>query len=88
MRSAVQQWLNPAPEELPDDFEMPIWDHLDELRERVLVGGLAAGAAVLTCFLFAKDLVVFLEAPVAAQVRCWCQWREWQAGRRGARGHG
>jgi sec-independent protein translocase protein TatC len=63
----VEQWLNPPEEELPDDFEMPIWDHLDELRERVLVGGLAAAAAVLTCFLFAKDLVVFLEAPVAAQ---------------------
>ena len=63
----MEQWLNPPEEELPDDFEMPIWDHLDELRERVLVGGLAAAAAVLTCFLFAKDLVVFLEAPVAAQ---------------------
>jgi sec-independent protein translocase protein TatC len=44
---------------------MPIWDHLEELRERVLVGALAAGIAVLACFLFSKDLVVFLEAPVA-----------------------
>jgi len=42
-------------------------DHLDELRERVLVGALAAGAAVLTCFAVSKDLVVFLEAPVASQ---------------------
>ncbi len=32
------------------------------------VGALAAAAAVLTCFIFSKDLVVFLEAPVAAQV--------------------
>lgn len=66
-RSAVEQWLSPPSEELPDDFEMPIWDHLEELRERVLVGALAAGAAILTCFAFSKDLVVFLEAPVAAQ---------------------
>ncbi|KAL4445866.1 hypothetical protein ABPG77_009065 [Micractinium sp. CCAP 211/92] len=65
--SSVSAWLNPPKEELPDDFEMPIWDHLDELRERVLVGALAAAAAVLTCFIFSKDLVVFLEAPVAAQ---------------------
>lgn len=36
--STVSAWLNPPKEELPDDFEMPIWDHLDELRERVLVG--------------------------------------------------
>ena len=46
---------------------MPIWDHLDELRERVIVAALAAGTAVLTCFAFSKDLVVFLEAPVASQ---------------------
>ena len=42
-------------------------DHLDELRERVLVGALAAAVAVLTCFAVSKDLVVFLEAPVASQ---------------------
>lgn len=65
--NTVSAWLNPPKEELPDDFEMPIWDHLDELRERVLVGALAAAVAVLTCFIFSKDLVVFLEAPVAAQ---------------------
>lgn len=46
---------------------MPIWDHLDELRERVIVAALAAGTAILTCFCFSKDLVVFLEAPVASQ---------------------
>ena len=31
------------------------------------MGALAAGAAVLTCFAVSKDLVVFLEAPVASQ---------------------
>ncbi|GAB4816971.1 hypothetical protein N2152v2_004017 [Parachlorella kessleri] len=66
-REAVNAFLYPDPEELPDDFEMPIWDHLDELRERVLVAAAAAGLAVCACFLFAKDLVVFLEAPVAQQ---------------------
>lgn len=44
---------------------MPIWDHLEELRERVLVGLLAAGAAIGGCFAFSKELVLFLEAPVA-----------------------
>ena len=47
--------------------QMPIWDHLEELRERVVVGALAAAIAVLTCFCFSKELVVFLEAPVASQ---------------------
>ena len=42
-------------------------DHLDELRERVLVAALAALVSVLACFAFSRDLVVFLEAPVATQ---------------------
>lgn len=44
---------------------MPIWDHLEELRERVLVGLLAAAVAISGCFCFSKELVLFLEAPVA-----------------------
>lgn len=66
-KTSIQKFLYPEPEDLPDDFSMPIWDHLDELRERVIVAALAAGTAVLTCFAFSKDLVVFLEAPVASQ---------------------
>ena len=65
--SAVQRFLYPEQKELPDDFAMPIWDHLDELRERVLLAALAAAFAVAGCFAFSKDLVVFLEAPVADQ---------------------
>ncbi|KAG2495289.1 hypothetical protein HYH03_006562 [Edaphochlamys debaryana] len=63
--SPVAKFLYPDPEELPNDIQMPIWDHLEELRERVFVGLLACGAAILTCFVFSKELVVFLEAPVA-----------------------
>ena len=66
-KTSIQKFLYPEPEDLPDDFSMPIWDHLDELRERVIVAALAAATAVLTCFCFSKDLVVFLEAPVAQQ---------------------
>lgn len=66
-RSAVEKFFFPDKEDLPDDFEMPIWDHLEELRERVLISGLAAAAAILLCFCFSKDLVVFLEAPVISK---------------------
>jgi sec-independent protein translocase protein TatC len=66
--TALMKILNPPKEELPDDFTMPVWDHLAELRERVLLGALAATLAILTCFFFSKDLVVFLEAPVISQV--------------------
>ncbi len=65
--SPLQSWLYPEPSELSEDFQMPIWDHLDELRERVLVAGLAGLVAVLACFCFSKELVVFLEAPVVGQ---------------------
>ena len=66
-RSAIQNFFYPPPEELPDDFQMPIWDHLDELRERVIVAALAAATAVGLCFAYSRDLVLFLEAPVASQ---------------------
>lgn len=118
-KTAVQSFFFPDKEDLPEDFEMPIWDHLEELRERVMVAALACGGmhswplhvlqilrlpmffsfkpfttqfptlctivssfipmrkpkndpphntvAILTCFAFSKDLVLFLEAPVATQ---------------------
>ena len=66
-QSNVEKFMYPDPSELPSDFEMPIWDHLEELRERVMAGALAGAIAVLTCFCFSKELVVFLEAPVAEQ---------------------
>lgn len=63
----MQKFLYPDQTELPNDLNMPIWDHLDELRERVIVGALAALVAVLACFTYSKELIIFLEAPVAEQ---------------------
>lgn len=63
----LSSWLYPAKEELPDDVEMSLFDHLDELRDRILVSVAVVGAAILGCFAFAKDLIVFLEAPVYSQ---------------------
>lgn len=65
--SSVYEFLYPRKEELPDDKEMTIFDHLEELRERIFVSVLAVGAAILGCFAFSKDLIVFLEAPVKTQ---------------------
>jgi len=66
-RTPVQKFLYPDKDELPDDVPMSIWDHLEELRERVLVSVGVVGGAILLCFCFSKDLVTFLEAPVYAQ---------------------
>ena len=46
---------------------MPIWDHLEEFRERVLLSGIACVLGIITCFCFSKELVIFLEAPVVSE---------------------
>ncbi|KAG9449022.1 hypothetical protein H6P81_008987 [Aristolochia fimbriata] len=64
--SALYNFLYPNKELLPDDKEMSIFDHLEELRERVFVSVLAVGAAILGCFAFSKQLILLLEAPVSS----------------------
>ena len=64
-KTAVAKFLFPDKEELPDDVEMSIWEHLDELRERILVSVIGVGALILGCFGYSKQLVELLEAPVA-----------------------
>merc|ERR1711937_1035711 len=63
-KSAVYDFFFPEPNSLPSDVEMPIWDHLEELRERIILAGSAGAVAIIMCFYFSKDLMVFLEAPV------------------------
>lgn len=65
--SGLYEFLYPSKELLPDDKEMSIFDHLEELRERIFVSVLAVGAAILGCFAFSKELVLVLEAPVKEQ---------------------
>lgn len=65
--SSLYNFLYPDKELLPDDKEMSIFDHLEELRQRIFVSVLAVGAAILGCFAFSKDLIVILEAPVKTQ---------------------
>ncbi|KAI3729385.1 hypothetical protein L6452_18042 [Arctium lappa] len=65
--SALYNFLYPDKELLPEDKEMSIFDHLEELRERIFVSVLAVGAAILGCFAYSKDLIMILEAPVRTQ---------------------
>lgn len=66
-KSSLYSFLYPSQELLPDDKEMSIFDHLEELRDRIFVSVLAVGAAILGCFVFSKDLIKILEAPVSTQ---------------------
>lgn len=65
--NAIYNFLYPSQELLPDDKEMSIFDHLEELRERIFISVAAVGVAMLGCFVVSKDLIVFLEAPVKTQ---------------------
>ncbi|KAK6132065.1 hypothetical protein DH2020_034186 [Rehmannia glutinosa] len=65
--NSIYNFLYPSKELLPDDKEMSIYDHLEELRDRIFVSVLAVGAAIVGCFAFSKDLIMLLEAPVRAQ---------------------
>lgn len=46
---------------------MSIFDHLEELRQRIFVSIMAVGAAMLGCFAYSKELIMLLEAPVREQ---------------------
>lgn len=65
--SPIYNFLYPQKELLPDDKEMSLFDHLEELRERIFVSVFAVGAAIVGCFAFSKELVIVLEAPVKSQ---------------------
>ncbi|CAN0877039.1 Sec-independent protein translocase protein TATC, chloroplastic [Linum grandiflorum] len=65
--SAIYDFLYPDKELLPDDTEMSLFDHLEELRQRLFISVLAVGGAIAGCFAFSKELVIILEAPVKSQ---------------------
>lgn len=65
--SAIYNFLYPSKELLPEDKEMTIYDHLEELRQRLFVSVLAVGAAMVGCFAYSKELIMVLEAPVRTQ---------------------
>lgn len=50
-------------DETPDDVEMSLFDHLEELRQRIFWALGAFGVATVGCFIGVKPLVRFLEAP-------------------------
>ena len=50
-------------DELPDDVEMSLFDHLEELRRRIFYGLIAVVVCVAGCFLGVKPIVQLLEVP-------------------------
>ncbi|MBF2064295.1 MAG: twin-arginine translocase subunit TatC [Calothrix sp. C42_A2020_038] len=50
-------------DELPGEVEMSLFDHLEELRQRIFYSLIAVVISALGCFLFVKPLVKLLEVP-------------------------
>ena len=49
--------------ELPDEVEMSLFDHLEELRQRIFYSLIAVVVVVVGCFLAVKPIVQLLQAP-------------------------
>jgi sec-independent protein translocase protein TatC len=56
---------NPKPDldEVPDDVEMSIFDHLEELRQRIFYALISVIGGIILCFVFVKTIVQWLEIP-------------------------
>jgi sec-independent protein translocase protein TatC len=50
-------------DELPEEVEMSLFDHLEELRQRIFYALIAVAVGVTGCFFVAKPIVQLLEAP-------------------------
>jgi sec-independent protein translocase protein TatC len=50
-------------DEAPDDVEMSLFDHLEELRLRIFLALIAGIVGIILCFFFVNDIVQLLEVP-------------------------
>ncbi|PSO46880.1 MAG: twin-arginine translocase subunit TatC [Cyanobacteria bacterium SW_9_44_58] len=49
--------------EIPDETEMSIFDHLEELRWRIFYSLIAVGVGIIGCFIFVEPIVEVLKVP-------------------------
>ncbi len=49
--------------ELPDEVEMSLFDHLEELRQRIFYSLIAVAVGIIGCFFAVKPIVQLLEVP-------------------------
>jgi sec-independent protein translocase protein TatC len=50
-------------DEVPDDLEMSLFDHLEELRLRIFYALIAVVLGIIVCFIFVNPIVKILEVP-------------------------
>lgn len=54
---------DPDLDEIPNDLEMSLFDHLEELRMRIFYSLIAVGVGIVGCFLVVNRIVELLEIP-------------------------
>ncbi len=59
---AVSAAIDPD-DDLPDDVEMSLFDHLEELRQRIFFSLLAIAVGIILCFIEVNPIVKLLEGP-------------------------
>lgn len=63
LETASQEDSNPYLDEIPDEAEMSLFDHLEELRLRIFYSLIAVAVGMIGCFVAVKPLVRLLEVP-------------------------
>jgi sec-independent protein translocase protein TatC len=62
--SMLDRAAAPTPDdELPGEVEMSLFDHLEELRQRIFYALMATIVGVIICFIFVNPIVQWLEVP-------------------------
>lgn len=60
---AIDDRYDDPDDDLPDEAEMSLFDHLEELRLRIFYGLAAVLVGVVICFIFVNPIVELLEVP-------------------------
>jgi sec-independent protein translocase protein TatC len=63
LETPSQEDLDTYLNEIPDEVEMSLFDHLEELRQRLFLSLIAVFGGVIGCFIFVKPIVQLLEIP-------------------------
>lgn len=63
MKTAPEQDLEQYLDEIPDEAEMSLFDHLQELRMRIFAALIAVLIGCIGCFIFVKPIVQLLQVP-------------------------
>ncbi|MBC7880076.1 MAG: twin-arginine translocase subunit TatC [Anaerolineae bacterium] len=68
-KQGIDTELEEEADEFPNEVEMTLTEHLEELRSRLLYSLVALTAAVATCFAFVGPIVTILQKPAGETVK-------------------